>query len=428
VPVLATAVLATAVLATAVLATACSAAPASAPPRHHSSTASTPAQPSAAAGPALPQPKCTTAIQRGRKLPASDVAMTTVPAFPFGVAAAPGGWSFVVLNSQLGVFRTAGSGPVRLVRKLALPVPDDTGAALSPDGRYLLVADGDLGAVVISVRAAETGAKHAVLGVLSAPSTAGSGAIEVAVAPGDGYAFLSLEYGPAPRAGESLSNLNLHGSIAVFNLRKALTSGFGSADYVGSIPGQLAVVGLAISPDGRWLYSTSEGEQQSSQVGSLSVIDIAKAETDPAASIVARTAAGCNPVRVITSANGAVVWVTARASDALLAFSASGLRTDPAHALLADVRVGELPVGLALVRDGTMVVVADSDRFNVSGQAASLAVVSVPDALAHKPALLGYLPAGMFPREMALEPGGRTLLVTNYQSGQLEAVNIAALP
>jgi DNA-binding beta-propeller fold protein YncE len=96
--------------------------------------------------------------------------------------------------------------------------------------------------------------------------------------------------------------------------------------------------------------------------------------------------------------------------------------------LLADVRVGELPVGLALVRDGSMVVVADSDRFNVSGMAASLAVVSVPDALARKPALLGYLPAGAFPREMALEPGGSTLLVTNYLSDQLEAVDVADLP
>ena len=102
---------------------------------------------------------------------------------------------------------------------------------------------------------------------------------------------------------------------------------------------------------------------------------------------------GCNPVRVITSANGRVVWVTARASDALLAFSAARLRTDPGDALLADVPVGEAPVGLALVGNGTMVVVADSDRFSSAGQHASLAVVDVADALAGKPALLGYLPA-----------------------------------
>lgn len=354
--------------------------------------------------------------------------MTAVHGAPFGVAAAPGGWSFVVLGRQLGVFRTAGTRPPTLIRKITLSTQAGTGAAVSPDGRYLLVADGALGAVVISVHAAETGGKHAILGVLTAPSTAGSGAIEVAVTPDDRYAFVSLEYGRLPGAGQTLSHLNPRGSIAVFNLRRALSSGFGPADYVGSIPGQLAVVGLAISPDGRWLYSTSEGEKQSTQVGSLSVIDIAKAETDPAASIVARSAAGCNPVRVITSANGTVVWVTARASDALLAYSASRLRTDPAHALLADVQVGDAPVGLGLARNGTMIVVADSNRFGVSGGSASLAVVSVPDALAGRPALLGYLPAGRFPREMTLEPGGRTLLVTNYLSGALEAVTVAKLP
>ncbi|HXW45947.1 MAG TPA: hypothetical protein VEL03_14225, partial [Streptosporangiaceae bacterium] len=163
-------------------------------------------------------------------------------------------------------------------------------------------------------------------------------------------------------------------------------------------------------------------------IGTLTVISVARAEQDPAHSIVARTVAGCNPVRVITSANGSVVWVTARASDALLAFSAARLLTDPGHALLADVRVGELPVGLALVRGGSLVVVADSDRFDVPGARSSLAVVDVADALAGRPALLGYLPAGGFPREMALEPGGATLLVTNYSSGQLEAVDVAALP
>jgi DNA-binding beta-propeller fold protein YncE len=144
--------------------------------------------------------------------------------------------------------------------------------------------------------------------------------------------------------------------------------------------------------------------------------------------VISRVAAGCNPVRVITSADGSVVWVTARASDALLAFSARRLRTDPAHALLADVRVGELPVGLALVRGGSLVVVADSDRFDVPGARASLAVVSVREALAGRPAVLGYLRAGKFPREMALEARGMTLLVGNYASGQLETVDIAALP
>jgi DNA-binding beta-propeller fold protein YncE len=72
--------------------------------------------------------------------------------------------------------------------------------------------------------------------------------------------------------------------------------------------------------------------------------------------------------------------LTARASDTLLGFSAARLRADPAHSLIGAVRVGEAPVGLALVRDGARIVVADSNRFNASGAASSLAVVNVAAA------------------------------------------------
>lgn len=138
--------------------------------------------------------------------------------------------------------------------------------------------------------------------------------------------------------------------------------------------------------------------------------------------------ARCGTVRMITSADGKVVWVTARESNALLAFSAARLRADPAHSLIASVPVGEAPVGLALVRNGTRVVVADSNRLDASVASAGLAIVDAGAALAGKPALLGYLRAAGFPRQMALEPGGRTLLVTNFNSRQLESVDVADLP
>lgn len=69
---------------------------------------------------------------------------------------------------------------------------------------------------------------------------------------------------------------------------------------------------------------------------------------------------------------------------------------------------------------------ANAVRFGAAGATSNLAVVNVAPGRA--PALLGYLPAGLFPREMALEPSGKTLLVTNYASSRLEAVNITTLP
>lgn len=335
-----------------------------------------------------------------------------VPAGPFGVAVTAGGrWAFASVGGDLGVLQLPAGHPARLIRTIAMPVPT-AGVALTPDGRLLLLAGGS-GAVVVSVSAAERGSGRIVLGVLAATTARGpAGAIEVAVSRDSRYAFVSLEDSA---------------ELAVFDLAKALADHFLDA-YVGAIPTQVAPVGLAVSPDGRWLYSTSEAAGSRTNYGTLNVISVPRAESNPSASVVATVTAGCNPVRVVTSADGAVIWVTARASDALLAFSAVRLRADREHSLLADVRVGEAPVGLALARDGSLVVVADSNRFGAPGHAASLAVVSVVDALAGHPALVGYLPAGLFPRDLAAGPGGSTVLVADYASAQLEVVNAADLP
>jgi DNA-binding beta-propeller fold protein YncE len=190
------------------------------------------------------------------------------PAAPFGVAVtADGGWGFASSRGGLAVFRLrAGRAPV-LLRIIALPAAPATGLTLSPHGRLLLVADGITGAVVVSVPAAESGANGAVLGTLSAPAGAQpGGAIEVAVSPDGRYAFVSLESS---------------GEIAVFNLKAALAHRFGAGAYVGAIPTQVAPVGLAFAPGGRWLYSTSEARNLRSQVGTLEVINVARAESDP---------------------------------------------------------------------------------------------------------------------------------------------------
>jgi len=122
------------------------------------------------------------------------------------------------------------------------------------------------------------------------------------------------------------------------------------------------------------------------------------------------------------------VWVTARESDQLLGFSAGALRRDPSHALIAAVGVGEAPVGLAIVDGGRDVVVADSNRFDVSGAEPSLMVVNTSAALAQRPAVVGTIPTGNFPREMALEPNHKTLLVGDFGSEEIQAVSVVGLP
>jgi 6-phosphogluconolactonase (cycloisomerase 2 family) len=341
--------------------------------------------------------------------------MTKVPFAPFGVSATPGGrWDLVgalAARSSVAVFANRAAGGPRLVRQIRLPQAA-LGTHLTADGRYLLAADDGGGADVVAISRAVRGKKGALLGALNAPG--GGGAIEVTTSLDGRFAFVSLEDSAA---------------IAVFNLRRALSKGFTRADFVGLIPVGIAPVGMTVSPNGRWLYATSElSSKARARYGTLSVINVKTAESRPDKSVVTSVDAGCGPVRVITSGSGSTVWVTARESNSLLGFSAARLISAPKRALVAVVRVGQAPVGLALVNRGSAIVVADSNRFRIAGAKSSLAVVSVAHALAGRGALVGYLPAGLFPREMTVVPNRRTLLVGNFASDQLESVDLARLP
>lgn len=175
--------------------------------------------------------------------------------------------------------------------------------------------------------------------------------------------------------------------ISVFNL--ALVGNPHSGDVlIGHIPTALAPVGLAVSPDGKWLYATNEVAMPGSglpdscapppamrggyhPVGLLLKIDIAKAATDPRRAVVGAMQAGCDPVRVAVSPSGSTLWVTARGDDALLRIPGtdlrvgSNVRTDRYH-------IGTEPVGLAVRPDDKEVWVALSARFQ-SGKAGGLA-------------------------------------------------------
>jgi len=343
--------------------------------------------------------------------------MVPVSGNPFGVVSTEDGtWSFVSTLSGSVVVLDGRGRRLHALREITASRNPLAGEALTDSGRYLLVADGS-GADVVDVSRLERGAPHAVIGSLAvdarSTSLALDSAIEVSVSPDDRFAFVSLE-----SANE----------IAVFNLGRALASGLKQSALVGTIPLGLAVVGMVISPDGRWLYATSEARSATSRQGTISIIDLRLAETRPSRSVVGSAAAGCDPVRVALSPNGAVVWVAARESNSVLAFSASRLRTDPRHALLARIRVGAAPVGLVLLRNGMRLVVADSNRFGVPGQEAALTVIETAAALAHRPAVIGQIPAGTFPREFSLQPTRHRLLVTNFGSDQLEVIDLSHLP
>ena len=356
---------------------------------------------------ALALPGCTAKTATAKTVPNAPQHPVRTGGKPFDVVVTANGYGFVSLTTALAVLKAKGSRP-SVIR--TIPLASALGEALTHDQRYLLVT-GKHGLTVFRVSDLEHGLS-APLGTLASP---GKHPVQVAVSPDDRFAFVTLQSS---------------GRVAVFDLGKALAAGFGAGDLVGQIPVGANPIGIAASPDGRYLYVASglATPARESGMGSLSVIGLRKAEASPQSSVLEKVGAGCGPDRVAVSGNGDTVWVSAGGGNAVVAFAAAKLLTDPGHALIARVAVGQLPLGLAIVGQGSRLIVADSNRDDLHGGGTGLAVIDIRRALDRQPALTGFVKAGGTPRQFALEPGGSTLLVVDTSAGQVQAIKIAHLP
>jgi DNA-binding beta-propeller fold protein YncE len=257
---------------------------------------------------------------------------------------------------------------------------------------------------VLSAADAEQGTAHLIV-ILYIPCC--TGAVQVALSPDDQFAYVTLQDSSG---------------VAVFNLRHALSSGFDEASLVGTVRAGPQPVGIRLSadPGHKWLFVTNWGRQ-----GTLTVLSRHLAETDPSKAVITKSPApaGCDPSRIVASADGQWVWVTAQSSNAVLGYDAAKLRTDPAHALAAVVPVGENPIGMQYIDSGRQLVVANS------GSSHNLMVIDTHAALCragHQ--VTGSMAAGKGPRDFSLAAGGGTLLVTNLGAGLLEAVKLDGIP
>jgi DNA-binding beta-propeller fold protein YncE len=358
----------------------------------------------------LAAPGCTTQAAKGSQLNQVASHMVTTGGNPFDVATVPG-YAFVSGGGNgVAVMNTSKTVPSKMWSSSSLAHAQ--GEALTPDGRYLAVSGGS-GLTVFQVSSLEQQSGANPMGSLSSPGQKHAEA--VAITPDGRYAFVTFQN-------------TAH--VGVFNLHRALTSGFGSAAFVGLVPVGPQPIGIAMAPDGQHAYVASGLDNPpTADAGVLTVIDVAKAEQHPGSSAVTKTiAAGCKPNRVVLSNGGQDLWLTAAGSNALLGFSTAKLLSDPRHALVSVVPVGQSPLGMAVISHGTRIVVADSNKNGGSGSSANLAVVSTSKALARRPALLGYLQSGLQPRQFGVTSHGGTLLVANTGSAQLQAVDLSHLP
>jgi hypothetical protein len=105
----------------------------------------------------------------------------------------------------------------------------------------------------------------------------------------------------------------------------------------------------------------------------------------------------------------------------------TALVSDPAHALVATVPVGNAPVGLAVLDQGRRIVVANSSRFGGKG-GQELTVISASRVKQGSLAVDGTVAVGHFPRELHATDDGKTLLVTDFDSDQIELLSVDQLP
>jgi len=364
---------------------------------------------------------------------AAPSATVPLPGRPFAVRlAADGCWVFVSLmggggnGTGIAVLKRQ-AGRVELSRVAPLPEAP-TGFTLTHDGKLLIAATGD-GVTFLDVGRMTAGDAQPVLG--SFPDAPRAGSIYANVTADDKLLFVSEERAQA---------------ITVIDLERARRNGYQADAIIGTIPTGNAPIALTFSADGKWLYTTAQGALsdwnwpkactqeggRSTEItrpeGAVVVVDVARARTDPARSVVARIPAGCSPVRMAISPGGDRIYVTARNSNAVVAFDTAKLLSDGAHARVGMAPVGRAPVPIAVIDGGTKVVAGNSNRFGGSSAGESLVVLDAARIPGGGGATLGEIPAGAFPREMSVSADGRTLFLTNFGSNSLQVMDVERLP
>ena len=370
---------------------------------------------------------------------AGAVSFVELPGSPFAAVPTQDGCAiFVSLVSDRpgvpnGIAVLSRSGGTIAIERFLGDNDTPYGMVLTHDGKSLIVAN-NTNVVVLDVERLLSGQGNPLAGYISEPGNMNPLSIYVNVTSDDRFLFIADEN--ADR-------------ITVIDLVAARRGNFAEAGIVGAIPVGFAPIALTFSPDGRFLYVTTqqasdevhwpvackpEGEDPVTSVlenpqGSLVVVDVARARTNPANSVIATIPAGCSPVRLALSPKGDRAYVTARADNALIIFDTTKFVSDPDHARIATVPVGTAPVGITVIEEGKRVIVANSDRFSLgtSGREA-LVFIDTASVGRGKAAITTRVRAGLFPRELATTTDGKTLLVTNSDSDQLELVDLTQVP
>jgi YVTN family beta-propeller protein len=171
--------------------------------------------------------------------------------------------------------------------------------------------------------------------------------------------------------------------------------------------------GLAVSPDGKWLFAAR-----------VLADDVAKVDL-ATGKVVATVAVGKHPYRPVFAADGKTLAVTNWGGSSVTLL-------DPATgAALATVPTDDHPTDAVFSHDGRSLFVAEANRNRVAAidvatgrVARQIAVALGPDGPGSPSA--DTLPDGSTPNALALAPDGKTLFVANADDDAVAVVEIGA--
>jgi DNA-binding beta-propeller fold protein YncE len=166
---------------------------------------------------------------------------------------------------------------------------------------------------------------------------------------------------------------------------------------------QSFIGGIAISPDGRFVYA-------------VHVLGEALTMLDLRSGLVRKTVdVGAEPYTCLVSPDGKTVFVSVWGGAKLLMFDAATLEKR------GEVAVGEHPNALALSKDAARLFVACANTNSV--WVVDVAAKSAKEQISV--ALFPDAPPGATPNGLGLSPDGRTLLVANADNNAVAVVNVS---
>lgn len=258
------------------------------------------------------------------------------------------------------------------------------GAALSPDGRTLLVSND--GQWMQSVQAVDTASGNVVQTIsYQTPQALWVG---VAWSPDGRHAYASAGGNNKLRvydvAGQHLTErdpIPIPTSPASPNPHPA---------------------GIAVSPDGKTLYAAEN------LADAVAVVDLATAK------VTATVPVGHNPYTVALGRDGRLAFVSNWGADTVSVLDTATRR------VTRTIRVGTHPSALRLSQGGRQLYVADTDADSVSVIDTATLAVTRTISLAPYPAA----PVGSSPNALAVSPNGKTLYVANAGDNDVAVVDL----